>query len=119
MLDSIIENKSFEFAIKVINLYKNLRDNGNYVLVNQLLRSGTSIGANVREALRGQSTKDFLSKMYIALKESKETEYWILLLIETNYLEEEQGNEILNECIEIIKILTSITKTTKNKISVN
>lgn len=116
MVDSIIENKSFDFAVDVINVYKDLSVNGNYILINQLLRSGTSIGANVREALRGQSSKDFLSKMYIALKESKETEYWILLLIETKYLEEERGSKLLNNCIEIIKILTSITKTTKKKL---
>lgn len=85
MTDSIIANKSFDFAIDIVNLYKRLStSNKNYVLLNQLLRSGTSIGANVKEGLRGQSKKDFLAKMYIALKEADETEYWILFNCKNN-----------------------------------
>ena len=81
MTDSIIANKSFDFAIDIVNLYKRLStSNKNYVLLNQLLRLGTSIGANVKEGLRGQSKKDFLAKMYIELKEADETEYWILYI---------------------------------------
>lgn len=78
----------------------------------QLLRSGTSIGANVKEALRGQSKRDFLAKMYISMKETDETEYWIQLLIETDYINKENGIKILNDCQEISKILNAIIKTT-------
>ena len=117
LTNSIIADKSFNFAIDIVDLYKKLStSNKNYVLLNQILRSGTSIGANVKEGLRGQSKKDFLAKMYIALKEADETEYWILLLIETGFIENDLGNEILNKCREISKILNSIIKTTKKKL---
>lgn len=117
MTNSIIANKSFDFAIDIVNLYKRLStSNKNCVLLNQLLRSATSIGANVKEGLRGQSKKDFLAKMYIALKEADETEYWILLLVETEFIEKDLGNEMLNKCREISKILNSIVKTTKKQI---
>lgn len=117
MTNSIIADKSFDFAIDIVDLYKKLSIiNKNYVLLNQILRSGTSIGANVKEGLRGQSKKDFLAKMYIALKEADETEYWILLLVETGFIENDLGNEILNKCREISKILNSIIKTTKKKL---
>ncbi|MDD2481921.1 MAG: four helix bundle protein [Lutispora sp.] len=115
MKDNLIVSKSFSFSISIVNLYKYLcEDKKEYVLSKQLLRSGTSIGANVREAIQGQSKKDFLSKMNIALKEASETEYWIELLIATNYLDETNGRSILDNCIEIKKILHSIVKTTKN-----
>ena len=117
LTNSIIADKSFDFAIDIVDLYKKLSTNNkNYVLLNQILRSGTSIGANVKEGLRGQSKRDFLAKMYIALKEADETEYWILLLIETGFIENDLGNEILNKCREISKILNSIIKTTKKKL---
>ena len=117
LTNSIIADKSFDFAIDIVDLYKKLSTNNkNYVLLNQILRSGTSIGANVKEGLRGQSKKDFLAKMYIALKEADETEYLILLLIETGFIENDLGNEILNKCREISKILNSIIKTTKKKL---
>ena len=117
LTNSIIADKSFDFAIDIVDLYKKLStSNKNYVLLNQILRSGTSIGANVKEGLRGQSKKDFLAKMYIALKEADETEYWILLLVETGFIENDLGNEILSKCREISKILNSIIKTTKKKL---
>lgn len=117
MEDNIIKTKSYDFAIRVINLYKYLtKEKREYVLSKQLLRSGTSIGANVREALDGQSKKDFLSKMNIALKEASETQYWLELLISTDYINEKQGESILSDCIEICKILGSIVKTTKTTI---
>ena len=117
MTNSIIANKSFDFAIDIVNLYKRLStSNKNFVLLNQLLRSATSIGANDKDGLRGQSKRDFLSKMYIALKEADETEYWILLLVETEFIEKDLGNEMLNKCREISKILNSIVKTTKKQI---
>ena len=117
LTNSIIADKSFDFAIDIVDLYKKLStSNKNYVLLNQILRSGTSIGANVKEGLRGQSKKDFLAKMYIALKEADETEYWILLLVETGFIENDLGNEILNKCREISKIFNSIIKTTTKKL---
>jgi len=113
MLENIIEKRSFNFAITIINLYKYITCiNKEYVISNQLMRSGTSIGANVKEGLRGQSKRDFLAKMNIALKEANETEYWLELLIATKYIKND--SEILNECKEICKMLNSIVKTTKN-----
>jgi len=111
--ENIIYDKTFEFSIKIVNLSKTLNRKREYVISQQLLRSGTSIGANINEAIHAQSRKDFLSKMNIALKEAMETEYWLKLLIATEYIED---NNILNDCLEIKKILHSIVKTTKNSI---
>lgn len=110
--DNVIVSKSKVFAIRVINLYKFLcNEKKEYVMSKQILRSGTSVGANVREAVRGQSKADFYAKMNIALKEISETEYWLELLYETDYIEKMHFESIYNDCKEIIKILTSITKT--------
>ncbi|WP_333859932.1 four helix bundle protein [Clostridium sp.] len=112
MSTNLIEEKSFRFAVEIVSLYKQLYEkNKEYSLFRQLLRSGTSIGANVKEGLRGQSKRDFLSKMNIALKEANETEYWLELLIKTHYVSEK--NKLLKECKEICKILSSIVKTTR------
>ena len=111
---NIIEEKSFAFAIRIVNLYKHLNETKReFVLSKQLLRSGTSIGANVAEAEQAQSSPDFVSKMGIALKEASETKYWIKLLASTNYLTEAETDSILNDCVEIEKILVSIIKTAK------
>ena len=108
---NIIEEKSFAFAIRIVHLYKHLNDNKKeFVLSKQLLRSGTSIGANVAEAEQAQSSADFISKMNIALKETAETKYWIKLLSSTNYLTETESCSILNDCIELETILVSIIK---------
>ena len=113
----MISYKIIFFALRIIKLYKFLcEEKKEYIISKQLLRSGTSIGANVHEAHNGQTNRDFLSKMYIAFKEASETEYWINLLIRTEYLSKEQGDSILNDCIEIKKILTSIIKTTKEQL---
>ncbi len=117
MKDNVILDKTMNFAVRIVNLYKFLTsEKMEYTLSKQLLRSGTSIGANAHEAHNAQSKKDFLAKMYIAFKEASETEYWINLLIRTEYLSNEQGKSILNDCIEIKKILTSIIKTTKQQL---
>ena len=109
MNDNVIENKSFDFAVRIVNLHKHLSsEKKEFVLSKQLLRSGTSIGANVSEALRGQSKADFAAKMCIALKEANETHYWIRLLYKTDFLTEQQFNSIENDIIELIKILSSI-----------
>ena len=107
--DSIIETKTFDFAMEIVKLYKNTVNSNNHTLLNQLLRSGTSIGANVAEGERGQTKADFLSKMNIALKEANETKYWLRLLHETKYL----GNEcygLIDRVDEIMSILVAITK---------
>ena len=111
---NIIEEKSFAFAIRVVNLYKHLNESKKeFILSKQLLRSGTSIGANVAEAEQAQSTPDFVSKMSIALKEASETKYWIRLLASTSYLTEVETVSILNDCVELEKILVSIIKSSK------
>lgn len=88
---NLICDKSFDFALRIVKLYKYLCDKKEFVMSKQLLRSGTSIGANVKEAVQGQSKRDFLSKMNIALKEASEVEYWIELLLKSEYLTKKQG----------------------------
>lgn len=115
--DNISMIKSMDFAVRIVNLYKYLYfDKNERVLSKQLLRSGTSVGANIREANEAVSKKDFLNKMYISLKEIKESEYWIELLKRTNFISEKEYLSILNDCKELCKILTAITKTTAEKI---
>ena len=104
------------FAIRIVRCYKYLaNEKHEFVLSKQLLRSGTSIGANVKEALRGQSRPDFTSKMCISLKEASECEYWIELLKNTDYLPEDSAQSLLEDCQELIRILTSIVKSANNK----
>ena len=105
---NIVKDKSFEFALKIIDLYKYLRyEKKEYVMSNQLLRSGTSIGANIEEAQAAQSKKDFISKMSIASKEARETHYWLRLLKYGGYIIKE---DIIQDCEELIRLLTSIVK---------
>ena len=112
--ENIIVDKSKAFAIRIIKLYKYLsEEKKEFVLSKQLLRSGTSIGANVKEAIRGQSKADFYAKLNISLKEASETEYWLELLYETEYITKQQYESIYADCQEIIKILVAITKTQK------
>ncbi|MCD7803143.1 MAG: four helix bundle protein [Clostridiales bacterium] len=113
-MENVVVVKSKSFAVRIIRLYQFLtNEKKEYVLSKQLLRSGTSIGANVKEAIRGQSRADFISKMSIALKEASETEYWIELLEETDYLTSTQAESILADCRELLKLLTSIIKSAK------
>jgi len=112
---NIIVDKTFCFALKVIAVHKHLvADSKEYVLSKQLLRSGTSIGANVNEAVEAQSKADFIHKLSIALKEARETQYWIRLLIESEYLR--SGEAILDDATELIRILTAIIKTSKSNL---
>jgi len=114
--NSIVADKSFDFAVKIVKLYKYLCDEKReFVLSRQLLRSGTSIGANVSEALQGQSKRDFLMKMNIALKETSETKYWLRLLRAAEYTSDEEQQLVFSDCIELEKLLTSIVKTTSEK----
>jgi four helix bundle protein len=114
---SIIQNKSFDFALKIIHLYSQLQQYREYVISNQLLKSGTSIGANVEEASGGgQSRKDFLAKMYIAYKEARETKYWLRLLKHSKLVNFDVTQELIY-IDEIIRILSSIFKTTEQSIN--
>ena len=115
-MDNVIVDKSKFFAIRIVRAYKYLTAEKNeYVLSKQLLRSGTSLGANVKEATRGQSKPDFYSKLNIALKEASETEYWLEILYETEYIDKKLFESINEDCQELIKLLVSITKTQKQK----
>lgn len=112
MDENVSVEKSFEFAVRIVNLYKYLtREHKEYVLSKQLLRCGTSIGANISEAQRGQSKADFLAKMSIALKETNETQYWLRLLYRTEYLSKDQYTSIRKDADELSSILTAICKT--------
>ena len=109
--DNAIIEKSKQFAVRIVRLYQHLaNEKKEYVLSKQVLRSGTSIGANVHEAQRAQSKKDFLAKMSIASKEASETEYWLTLLHETGYIDQPAYQSISMDCVEIIKMLVSIVK---------
>ena len=112
--DNIILNKSFEFALQIIELYKQMKVQNEYVLSRQLLRSGTSIGANVEEATVAISKKDFTAKMSISSKEARETRYW-LKLIDKSDLVNVNVKPHLNEVEQLINILTAIVKTSQNK----
>ena len=116
-MNNIIETKSFNFAIQIVKLYKYLYySKKEYVLSKQLLRAGTSIGANVAEAEQAQSKADFISKISIALKEATETDYWIRLLNATDYLSNYEIKTILANCNELERILTAIIKSSKNSL---
>ena len=114
MKDNIVQRKSFEFALETIELYRQLVNEREYVLSKQLLRSGTSIGANIEEATAAQSRKDFVHKMAIASKEARETQYWIRLLIASNITKIDMS-ESLVRANELVKLLTAIVKSTSNE----
>ena len=113
-----VENDIYEitrsFAIRIVNMYKYLKEEkGEYIMSKQVFRSGTSIGANAHEGRNAQSKADFTNKMNIALKEATETGYWLDLLHETKYLNDETFNSIINDCNRIIAVLTKIVKSSK------
>ena len=111
MKENIIMRKSFAFSVRIMNLHKYLcRKKGEYVVSRQICKSGTSIGANVAEAQRAQSTADFVAKMKIALKEANETQYWLRLLHETKYLSDKEFASLYGDLLELLKILTAICK---------
>lgn len=114
--ENIIVLKSYAFALEIINIYKFLCSTPKeYVLSKQLLRSGTSIGANVNEAMSSESKRDFVHKLSIALKEARETSYWLHLLKDANYLSIDEASRIITLCNELIRIISSIILTTKQK----
>jgi len=113
--ENIVQSKSYNFAIRIVKVYKYLNEEKReFILSKQLLRSGTSIGANIEEAIGGQSRKDFFAKLTIAYKEARETHYWIRLLKDTDYLDEEQYNSLIGDIEELQKIIGSIQKTIRN-----
>lgn len=112
---NVIKEKSFLFAIEIVGLYKVLAERKEFVLSKQVLRSGTSIGANIREAEHAQSKADFIHKLSISLKEANETEYWLDLLYETKYINQIEFEYIKPKIIELLKLLTSIINTSKSK----
>ena len=114
MKDSIVKNKSFAFSLKIIEIYKILKEDKEYDIARQILRSGTSIGANVVEALAGYSKKDFAAKMSIASKESRETQYWLMLIKESKITPISNIDALINDCEELIRIITSIVKTSQS-----
>ena len=117
MKESILFDKSRLFAIKIINLYKEVSsEKREFVMSRQVLRSGTSIGASISEAKFAQSISDFVSKLSISLKEANETYYWLDLLIETGYIDIDYGRSLKDECLELIRMLQASVKTSKAKL---
>jgi four helix bundle protein len=115
---NILQEKSFAFAVRIVKLYKFLcEEQKEYVLSKQILRSGTSIGANIEEGIAGQSDKDFLSKLSISFKEARETVYWLKLMLVTDYLTKEQADILIFDAEELCKILSKIIVTTKTKLA--
>jgi len=114
--DNVVQDKSYRFALRIVKLYRWLVEKKKeFVLSKQLLRSGTSIGANIEEAIGAQSDKDFTAKMSIAYKEARETHYWIRLLHDSGFIENDAYNSIIQDCEVLLKIIGSIIKTTKSK----
>jgi four helix bundle protein len=114
MKENIIQNKSYAFALRIVKAYQFLsKEQREFVLSKQVLRSGTAIGALIKEAEHAQSKADFVNKMNIALKEANETEYWLVLLKDSGYIDEKSFTSIHEDCQELIRMLASIVKTTK------
>ena len=115
MRENIVKNKSFDFALRIVKLSQHLvKEKNEFVLSKQILRSGTSIGANIREAEHSESKADFIHKMSISLKEANETEYWLELLYKSGYIEQNLSKSLSKDCIELLKLLITIIKNAKN-----
>ena len=113
--DNVVQIKSYAFAVRIVNVFKYLsEEKKEYVLSKQLLRCGTSIGANIEEAIGGQTEKDFFAKLTISYKEARETHYWIRLLKDTSSLSNEEAQSLLNDVEELLRIIGSIQKTLRN-----
>ena len=114
MADSLVAQKSYQFALRIVKLFQHLQgQKKEYILAKQLLRSGTSIGANTEEAIAAQSKADFIHKLHIALKETRETNYWLRLLRDSGYLDENGYQSVYADCLELQKMLSSIILTAK------
>jgi four helix bundle protein len=113
--DNVVQIKSYAFAVRIVNVFKYLsEEKKEYILSKQLLRCGTSIGANIEEAIGGQTEKDFFAKLTISYKEARETHYWIRLLKDTSYLSNEEAQSLLIDVEELLRIIGSIQKTLRN-----
>ena len=113
--ENIVVSKSYGFALKIVELYKFLVDKKEYVMSKQVLRSGASIGANIHEAVSSESKRDFMHKLGIAVKESRETSYWLNLLKDSMFISIEKFSELIEDCNELTRILNSIILTTKER----
>lgn len=117
MSDNLIQSKSFDFAVRIVKLHQYLvAEKREYRLSDQIVKSGTSIGANVEEGIGGQSKRDFIAKFQISLKEARETHYWIRLLVATNYITTQEADSLLADCKDIVNILTAILKKAKENV---
>ena len=116
--DNLIQTESYNFAVKIIRLYQFLtKEKKEFILSKQILRCGTSIGANIEEAIGGQSGKDFFAKITISYKEARETHFWLRLLYDTDYITIEKKDELLNDVEKILRIIGSIQKTMREKLN--
>ncbi|MBK8089898.1 MAG: four helix bundle protein [Chitinophagaceae bacterium] len=117
MKENILKTKSFEFAVRIVNLWKYLKKQHNeYILSQQILKSGTAIGALIREAEHGESMKDFIHKLTIGLKEANESKYWLDLLVASDFITKEMFDSLNKDCEELLKLLTASVKTSKSKL---
>ncbi|ACU61135.1 four helix bundle protein [Chitinophaga pinensis] len=114
--ENVLQEKSYAFSLRILKLSKHLRNNGEYPLANQIMRSGTSIGANIEEALGGSSYRDFCSKLQIAYKEARETKYWLRLLKDGEILDKKLSYSLLADCEEILRLIVSILNTVKQNL---
>jgi four helix bundle protein len=115
--ENVVKEKSYAFALRIVNLYKWLcSERKEFVLSKQILKSGTSVGANIEEACAGQSKKDFISKINISYKEIKETHFWLRLLKDSEYIDQQQFDSLIIDCEELIKLLVSILKTSRENL---
>jgi len=115
--ENIVREKSYNLALRIIKLYQYLvKEHSEYILTKQILRCGTSIGANIEESIGAQSKKDFISKLFIAYKESRETQYWLRLLRDSGYLQEKLANSLLKDAEEISRLLTAILKSSQKTV---
>jgi four helix bundle protein len=115
--ENVVRQKAYDFALRIVKLHRFLcSEKKEYALSKQIVRSGTSIGANIEEAIGGQSKRDFVSKMSIAYKEARETHYWLRLLRDADILEKQQAESITRDCDELLRLCGSILKTMRNKI---
>jgi len=113
--DNVIRDKSYNFSLEIIKIYQDLtKEKREFILSKQLIRSGTSIGANIEEAIGAQSKNDFISKISISYKEARETLYWLQLLTDSNFLSKQQSDTLIYDCEELLKILSSILRTSKS-----
>ena len=120
MKENILKEKSYKFALRIVKLYQHLSsEKKEFALSKQILKSGTSIGANIEEANQGESKKDFIHKLGISQKEAFETHYWLRLLTDSGFIENNLSQSLINDCEELLKLITSSIKTAKSNLSIN